>query len=82
MNMLNVPYYGPQPRPDTDLSLLDGVRYVILTKQSTEYFRSYAYGYIPGEQYLYDTWPQTETGQKADLIYNSGGYKIYENTGG
>ena len=82
--MYHDPYYmgygsaeEPSPPGKADISVLDELRYVMLSKQATEYAGKY--GYAKGEDYPYDNWPQTEAGERADLIYNNGYFRIYEN---
>ncbi len=56
-----------------DFSVLDEVHYVIVSEDST--FNSVAsWGAAPSAD-----WVQTEGGRRADLIYNNGYFRIYEN---
>lgn len=57
---------------EVDLSVLDKLPYVIISKQGTAYLL-FSWGEDP-----YATWPQTEAGRKANLIYNNGYYQIYQ----
>jgi hypothetical protein len=60
--------------PNTaDMSLLDEYHYVVISRY---YCNSFVFSW--GED-PYAAWPQTEAGQKADLIYTNGYFKIYEN---
>lgn len=59
--------------PEIDLTLLDESHYVIISRQGTD-AAVYAWGEDP-----YAVWPQTEAGNRADLLYNNGLFQIYEN---
>lgn len=56
-----------------DVSHLDEYRYVVFSKLMSDQVR-FEWGEDP-----YLAWPQTEGGQRADLIYNNGYFQIYEN---
>lgn len=56
-----------------DVSPLDEYRYVVFSKLISDQVR-FEWGEDP-----YLAWPQTEGGRRADLIYNSGYFQIYEN---
>ena len=58
---------------EVDLSTLDRVHYVIISKQGTDGVK-FAWGEDP-----YAAWPETEAGKRANLIYNNGYFQIYEN---
>lgn len=75
--LITVPSWFPerliQLPGNVDFSFLDGLHYVILSKQGSDGL-IFAWGEDP-----YSVWPQTEVGQRADLGYNSGYFQIYEN---
>jgi len=58
---------------DVDLSVLDKLQYVIISKQETSW-QEFTWNEAP-----YASWPQTEGGKKANLLYDNGDFQIYEN---
>ncbi len=52
---------------------LDGFRYVILSQQGTNRM-TVRYG-----SDVYSSWPRTESGSKAGLLYDNGHYQVYTN---
>ena len=58
---------------DVDLSKLDGLDFVIMSKQETESLL-FAWGEDP-----YSVWPNTDAGQRAELIYENGYFEVYKN---
>ena len=63
----------PDINEKIDISFLDKQNYVILSRQASN-----TMNFERGED-LYSTWPQTEAGEKTDLIYDNGSYQIYRN---
>lgn len=76
-NLINIPIYDSgiynAVPTNIDISALDKLRYVIINKKGTNH-AIFQWGKDP-----YAAWPQTENGQKADLIYNNSEYQIYLN---
>ncbi|MFC2072265.1 hypothetical protein ACFLUU_06100 [Chloroflexota bacterium] len=71
--ILSIPFDHPHSKAEADISELDLLHYVIMSKQGDEYTERM--GSEP-----YNAWPQTETGRGANLLYNNGDFQIYENT--
>ena len=79
-NMITFPVYDSSmspsvfPRwPEVDLSILDKMHYVFLSQQGK---RAQVYGL--GKD-VYGPWAQTEAGKRANLLYNNGYFRIFEN---
>ena len=63
-----------EPTPnENDFSILDNLRFVIISKQGSD-SELFAWGVDP-----IASWPETEAGKKADLIYNNSEFQIYLN---
>jgi len=73
--LVTVPRYDPVYLPvwPGNLAALDGLRYIIMDRQASSRI-TLCRGDNP-----YAAWPQTEAGQRADLLYNNGDFQIYEN---
>ena len=65
--------FGARLPQDVDPSILDEYDFVVMSKQGTNSLL-YSWGQDP-----YLAWLQTDTGQKADLIYNNRYFLVYRN---
>lgn len=76
-NLVTVPLYSPlwlfRPPGEVDVSTLNELHYVIISKQGTD-LQMFLWW-----EAAYDAWPRTEVGRMADLIYNNGYFQIYVN---
>ena len=75
--LVNLPYDYPyrfvKRTGEVDISALNRLHYVIISKQGTD-STIFAWGQDP-----FAAWPQTEVGKRANLLYNNGYFQIYEN---
>lgn len=68
-----LPKYAARSPEAIDPSVLDGLDFVIMSKQGTDAVL-FGWGVDP-----YAAWPQTESGREADLVYENGRFEVYRN---